>query len=69
MRGDAGGLHPEQVSFGKLDNAREAVAICRTSRTILGANGISLEHPVMRHATNLASVLTYEAPSTCTSSC
>ncbi|MEW2061553.1 acyl-CoA dehydrogenase family protein [Streptomyces sp. NPDC007002] len=59
-RMDAGGLRPEQVSFGKLNNVREAIEICRTSRTILGANGISLEYPVMRHATNLESVLTYE---------
>jgi glutaryl-CoA dehydrogenase len=53
-------LRPEQVSFGKLNNVREAIEICRTARTILGANGISLEYPVMRHATNLESVLTYE---------
>lgn len=60
QRMDAGRLRPEQVSFGKLNNVREAIEICRTSRTILGANGISLEYPVMRHATNLESVLTYE---------
>ncbi|QHC21914.1 acyl-CoA dehydrogenase family protein [Streptomyces sp. GS7] len=59
-RFDAGKLRPEQISFGKLNNVREAIEICRTSRTILGANGISLEYPVMRHATNLESVLTYE---------
>ncbi|WP_340562727.1 acyl-CoA dehydrogenase family protein [Streptomyces sp. GSL17-111] len=59
-RMDAGTLRPEQISFGKLNNVREAIEICRTSRTILGANGISLEYPVMRHATNLESVLTYE---------
>ncbi|MFD7746602.1 acyl-CoA dehydrogenase family protein [Streptomyces sp. NPDC059698] len=59
-RMDAGALRPEQVSFGKLNNVREAIEICRTARTILGANGISLEYPVMRHATNLESVLTYE---------
>ncbi|MFJ8861317.1 acyl-CoA dehydrogenase family protein [Streptomyces sp. NPDC102451] len=59
-RMDAGRIRPEQVSFGKLNNVREAIEICRTSRTILGANGISLEYPVMRHATNLESVLTYE---------
>ena len=57
---DAQRLRPEQVSFGKLNNVREAIEICRTSRTILGANGISLEYPVMRHVTNLESVLTYE---------
>ncbi|WP_221361399.1 acyl-CoA dehydrogenase family protein [Streptomyces beigongshangae] len=59
-RMDAGRLRPEQISFGKLNNVREAIDICRTARTILGANGISLEYPVMRHATNLESVLTYE---------
>jgi glutaryl-CoA dehydrogenase len=59
-RMDAGRLRPEQVSLGKLNNVREAIEICRTARTILGANGISLEYPVMRHATNLESVLTYE---------
>ncbi|MDW4908243.1 acyl-CoA dehydrogenase family protein [Streptomyces sp. ADMS] len=59
-RMDAGRLRPEQVSFGKLNNVREAIDICRTARTILGANGISLEYPVMRHAANLESVLTYE---------
>ncbi|MCM3811948.1 acyl-CoA dehydrogenase family protein [Streptomyces sp. DR7-3] len=59
-RMEAGRLRPEQVSFGKLNNVREAIEICRTARTILGANGISLEYPVMRHATNLESVLTYE---------
>ncbi|MFD9786837.1 acyl-CoA dehydrogenase family protein [[Kitasatospora] papulosa] len=59
-RMDAGRIRPEQVSFGKLNNVREAIEICRTSRTILGANGVSLEYPVMRHATNLESVLTYE---------
>lgn len=59
-RKDAGQLRPEQVSMGKLNNVREALEICRTSRTILGANGISLEYPVIRHANNLESVLTYE---------
>ncbi|AIA02750.1 MULTISPECIES: acyl-CoA dehydrogenase family protein [Streptomyces] len=59
-RRDAGTLRPEQISFGKLNNVREAIDICRTARTVLGANGISLEYPVMRHATNLESVLTYE---------
>ncbi|MFE7301991.1 acyl-CoA dehydrogenase family protein [Streptomyces sp. NPDC057579] len=59
-RFDARTLLPEQISFGKLNNVREAIDICRTARTILGANGISLEYPVMRHATNLESVLTYE---------
>src|SRR5215471_9927093 len=57
---DAHQLKPEQVSVGKLNNVREAIAIARTCRTILGANGISLEYPVLRHANNLESVLTYE---------
>ncbi|TDU03556.1 glutaryl-CoA dehydrogenase [Streptomyces sp. 846.5] len=59
-RMDAGTLRPEQVSYGKLNNVREAIEIARTARTILGANGISYEYPVMRHANNLESVLTYE---------
>ena len=57
---DAGQLRPEQVSIGKLNNVREALEICRSARTILGANGISLEYPVIRHMNNLESVLTYE---------
>jgi glutaryl-CoA dehydrogenase len=48
---------------GKLNNVREAIAIARQCRTILGANGISLEYPVLRHANNLESVLTYEGTS------
>lgn len=59
-RKDTVGLTPEQVSFGKLNNVREALDICRSARTILGANGISLEYPVIRHMNNLESVLTYE---------
>ena len=59
-RKDAGTLRPEQVSLGKLNNVREAIEICRTARTVLGANGISLEYPVIRHMNNLESVLTYE---------
>lgn len=59
-RKDAGRLHPEQVSVGKLSNVRAALDIARTARTILGANGISMEYPVMRHMCNLESVLTYE---------
>ena len=59
-RKDAGTLTPEQVSLGKLNNIRAALDICRTARTILGANGISLEYPVIRHMNNLESVLTYE---------
>src|SRR5437764_7862602 len=57
---DAGTLRPEHVSLGKLNNVREALAICREARTILGANGITLEYPVIRHMNNLESVLTYE---------
>ncbi|HZE40819.1 MAG TPA: acyl-CoA dehydrogenase family protein [Stackebrandtia sp.] len=60
---EAGTLRPEQVSFGKLNNVRDALEVCRTARTILGANGISLEYPVIRHMTNLESVLTYEGTS------
>jgi glutaryl-CoA dehydrogenase len=59
-RMDAGRLRAEQVSYGKLNNVREALAIAHTARTVLGANGISYEYPVMRHAANLESVLTYE---------
>jgi glutaryl-CoA dehydrogenase len=62
-RHDAVGLRPEQVSAGKLNNVREALAIARECRTILGANGISAEYPVLRHANNLESVLTYEGTS------
>ncbi len=57
---DAGTLDPVQVNLGKMNNAREALAIARTARSILGANGISLEYPVMRHMANLESVYTYE---------
>jgi glutaryl-CoA dehydrogenase len=60
---DAGRLRPEQVSVGKLNNVREAIGIARQCRTILGANGISAEYPVMRHAANLETVLTYEGTS------
>jgi glutaryl-CoA dehydrogenase len=60
---DAGTLTPEQVSVGKLNNVREALSIARTARTILGANGVTLEYPVIRHANNLESVLTYEGTS------
>jgi glutaryl-CoA dehydrogenase len=60
---DSGELRPEQISLGKLNNVREAIAIARECRTILGAAGITLEHPVMRHANNLESVLTYEGTS------
>jgi glutaryl-CoA dehydrogenase len=57
---DEGRLRPEQVSLGKLNNVREALGIARESRTLLGAAGITLEYPVLRHANNLESVLTYE---------
>ena len=57
---DDGRLTPEQVSLGKLNNVREALKIARAARTILGANGVTLEYPVIRHANNLESVLTYE---------
>lgn len=60
---DGAGLHPSQVSFGKLNNVREAIAIAREARTILGANGVTLEYPVIRHMNNLESVLTYEGTS------
>jgi glutaryl-CoA dehydrogenase len=48
------------VSFGKLNNVREALSIAREARSILGASGITLEYPVIRHMNNLESVLTYE---------
>jgi glutaryl-CoA dehydrogenase len=60
---DAGQLDPRQVSVGKLNNVREALAVAREARTILGASGITTEYPVMRHANNLESVLTYEGTS------
>ncbi len=60
---DAGNAHPSHVSFGKLNNVRESLAICREARTILGASGITLEYPVIRHMNNLESVLTYEGTS------
>jgi glutaryl-CoA dehydrogenase len=60
---DAGKLESAQVSLGKLNNVREAIAIARECRTILAAAGITLEYPVMRHANNLESVLTYEGTS------
>lgn len=60
---DAGRIRPEQVSVGKLNNVREALEIARQCRTLLGANGITLEYPVLRHANNLESVLTYEGTS------
>ncbi|WP_413752327.1 acyl-CoA dehydrogenase family protein [Streptomyces sp. R-74717] len=56
-------LRPEQISVGKLNNVREALAIARECRTVLGANGVSLEYSPLRHANNLESVLTYEGTS------
>jgi glutaryl-CoA dehydrogenase len=60
---DEGRLRPEQVSFGKLNNVQEAIKIAREARSVLGGNGITLEYPVLRHANNLESVLTYEGTS------
>jgi glutaryl-CoA dehydrogenase len=57
---DAGQLRSEQVSFGKYHNVTAAMEVARSARTVLGANGITLEYPVLRHANNLESVLTYE---------
>ncbi len=57
---EAGTLRPEQVSLAKMANVRTAIDLARQARTILGANGITLEYPVIRHANNLESVLTYE---------
>jgi glutaryl-CoA dehydrogenase len=57
---EAGRLLPQHVSVGKLNNTRAALEIARTSRGIHGANGITLEYPIMRHMTNLESVITYE---------
>jgi glutaryl-CoA dehydrogenase len=60
---DDGRLRTEQISLGKLNNVREAIKIAREARTILGGNGVTLEYPVIRHANNLESVLTYEGTS------
>ena len=57
---DQGNLSSAQVSFGKMDNVREALWIAREARSVLGANGITLEYPVIRHMNNLESVYTYE---------
>jgi glutaryl-CoA dehydrogenase len=57
---EAGKVRPEQISLAKMGNVRTAIDIARQARTILGANGITLEYPVIRHANNLESVLTYE---------
>ena len=60
---DAEGVRPEQISLGKLNNVRESLSIARECRTLLGGSGITLEYPIMRHANNLESVLTYEGTS------
>jgi glutaryl-CoA dehydrogenase len=57
---DAGTLSSTHISFGKLDNVRSALAVARIARSVLGANGITLEYPVIRHMNNLESVYTYE---------
>jgi glutaryl-CoA dehydrogenase len=57
---DEGRVRPEHISFGKLNNVREAIEIAREARTILGGNGVTLDYPVLRHANNLESVRTYE---------
>jgi glutaryl-CoA dehydrogenase len=57
---DEGTLRPEQISFGKLNNVREAIEIAREARTIFGGNGVTLDYPPMRHMGNLESVRTYE---------
>jgi len=57
---DEGRLRPEHVSLGKMGNVRGAIEVCRSARTVLGGNGITLEYPVIRHMNNLESVLTYE---------
>ncbi len=57
---DAGTLSSTHVSFGKLDNVRMARKVARTARSVLGANGITLEYPVIRHMNNIESVYTYE---------
>ncbi len=60
---DDGRIRADQISVGKLNNVREAIKIARQCRTLLGASGITLEYPVIRHANNLESVLTYEGTS------
>ncbi|HEU5378465.1 MAG TPA: acyl-CoA dehydrogenase family protein [Ktedonobacteraceae bacterium] len=57
---DEGLLHPVQISVAKRNNVREAIQTAREARTILGANGITLEYPISRHSNNLESVFTYE---------
>ena len=60
---DEGRVRPEHISFGKLNNVREALEVAREARTILGGNGVTLDYPIMRHMGNLESVLTYEGTS------
>jgi len=57
---DQGDIRSEQVSVGKLNNARESLKIARECRSILGGNGVTLEYPIIRHMNNLESVFTYE---------
>jgi glutaryl-CoA dehydrogenase len=57
---DEGRLAPEQVSMGKLGNVNAALEVARSARQVLGANGVTLEYPVIRHMNNLESVVTYE---------
>jgi glutaryl-CoA dehydrogenase len=57
---DQGRLRPEHVSMGKLANVDAALEVARNARQVLGANGVTLEYPVMRHMNNLESVVTYE---------
>jgi glutaryl-CoA dehydrogenase len=57
---DEGTLRPEHVSMGKLGNVNGALEVARTARQVLGANGVTLEYPVIRHMNNLESVVTYE---------
>jgi glutaryl-CoA dehydrogenase len=59
-RKDAGTLSPQQVSFGKFDNVRNALEVARIARSVLGANGITLEYAPIRHMANLEAVFTYE---------
>ncbi len=59
-RKDSGTLTPAQVSFGKMDNTRNALDVARLARGVLGANGITLEYPIFRHMANLETVYTYE---------
>jgi glutaryl-CoA dehydrogenase len=60
LKESLGTLEPVQVSIGKMVNVRTAIDIAREARTILGANGVTLEYPVIRHENNLEAVLTYE---------